>query len=210
MSELCQVYRTATGVRCGGNKLALRSSPQPGNWPRRTDSPGLLCATWATWSTCEPSRSTPTSIPSSRSTTRCSSRAIKSSPSASIRTWGGLDAAGNPSEFFRQAAQRYFEFCTQDPVRFQLLFQRTIPGFEPSPASWQVALDAFEAMRQSFHAAGITAHEAVDLWTALLTGLVDQQISNDPGGARWQRLLDEAVDMYLSHFKIPNRATARK
>ncbi len=123
---------------------------------------------------------------------------------------GGLDAAGNPSEFFRQAAQRYFEFCTQDPVRFQLLFQRTIPGFEPSPASWQVALDAFEAMRQSFHAAGITAHEAVDLWTALLTGLVDQQISNDPGGARWQRLLDEAVDMYLSHFKIPNRATARK
>ncbi len=123
---------------------------------------------------------------------------------------GELDAAGNPSEFFRQAAQRYFEFCTQDPVRFQLLFQRTIPGFEPSPASWQVALDAFEAMRQSFHAAGITTHEAVDLWTALLTGLVDQQISNDPGGARWQRLLDEAVDMYLSHFKIQNRATTRK
>jgi hypothetical protein len=38
-----------------------------------------------------------------------------------------------------------------------------------------------------------------DIWTALMTGLVDQQIANDPGGDRWSRLLDEVVTMFLSH-----------
>ena len=35
--------------------------------------------------------------------------------------------------------------------------------------------------------------------TALVTGLVDQQVSNDPGGDRWIRLIDESIDMFLSH-----------
>ena len=29
----------------------------------------------------------------------------------------------------------FFEFCTCDPARYQLLFQRTLPGFEPSTES---------------------------------------------------------------------------
>jgi hypothetical protein len=44
---------------------------------------------------------------------------------------------------------------------------------------------------------GITDPAAMDLWTAMLTGLTDQQISNDPGGQRWERLIDRAVDMIL-------------
>ena len=35
--------------------------------------------------------------------------------------------------------------------------------------------------------------------TALVTGLVDQQVSNDPGGDRWIRLIDESIDMFLAH-----------
>ncbi len=115
-----------------------------------------------------------------------------------------IDAEADPDRLFRLSAHRFFDFCTADPVRFQLLFQRTIPGFEPSPESWQVAVEAFEAMSRSFHVAGLESAEAVDVWTALLTGLVDQQISNDPGGDRWRRLVDQSVDMYLSHFNIPS------
>lgn len=40
--------------------------------------------------------------------------------------------------------------------------------------------------------------EAVDLWTALMSGLVNQQVSNDPGGQRWKRLVDGTVDMFLT------------
>ncbi len=103
---------------------------------------------------------------------------------------GGLATA-------RRSAHAFFEFCTSDPVRYQLLFQRTIPDFVPSDDSYSVAVSALQAVRDQFVALGITDPEAADLWTAVLTGLTDQQISNDPGGDRWERIVDRAVDMVL-------------
>ena len=97
----------------------------------------------------------------------------------------------------RRTAHRFFEFCTSNPVRYQLLFQRTIPDFVPSAESYTVALETYQATKARMAAIGVTDAEAVDLWTALLTGLTDQQISNDPGGDRWERLIDRAVDMVL-------------
>ena len=38
-------------------------------------------------------------------------------------------------------------FAIEDPVRYQLLYQRTIPGFEPSPESYQLAAEAIERAR---------------------------------------------------------------
>jgi hypothetical protein len=55
---------------------------------------------------------------------------------------------------------------------------------------------------------GVTEARHLDLWTALITGLVDQQVSNDPGGDRWTGLIDESIDMFLAHCQ-PHRA-ARK
>ena len=103
----------------------------------------------------------------------------------------------DPVERARATAHRFFEFCTSDPVRYQLLFQRTIPDFEPSEDSFAVALAAYEMIVDQLGEIGITDPEAIDLWTAMLTGLTDQQISNDPGGDRWQRLIDRAVDSML-------------
>ncbi len=94
-------------------------------------------------------------------------------------------------------SHRFFEFCTSDPVRYQLLFQRTIPDFVPSEESYAVAVDALEALANHLADIGVTGDESVDLWTAVLTGLTDQQISNDPGGDRWERIVDRAVLMLL-------------
>jgi hypothetical protein len=47
----------------------------------------------------------------------------------------------------------------------------------------------------------------LDMITAVLTGLVDQQISNGPGGERWVGLADEAADMLLAHL-TPKRRPA--
>jgi AcrR family transcriptional regulator len=107
------------------------------------------------------------------------------------------DAADAARATARLVAHRFFEFCTSDPVRYQLLFQRTIPDFVPSADTYAVALDAYEAMRAQMAAFGVREPEAIDLWTATLTGLTDQQISNDPGGKRWERIIDRAVDMVL-------------
>lgn len=96
-----------------------------------------------------------------------------------------------------RGSHRFFDFCTSDPVRYQLLFQRTIPDFVPSEESYAVAVQALEALAGQLAAFGVTDPEAVDLWTAVLTGLTDQQISNDPGGDRWKRIVDRAVLMLL-------------
>ena len=94
-------------------------------------------------------------------------------------------------------SHRFFDFCTSDPVRYQLLFQRTIPDFVPSEESYAVAVDALQELTEQLAALGVAGDEAVDLWTAVLTGLTDQQISNDPGGDRWGRIVDRAVLMLL-------------
>ena len=108
----------------------------------------------------------------------------------------------DPVAAAKLAARLFVEFCASDPTRYQLLFQRTIPGFEPSPESYAVAIDVYEGARQRFAAVGVHDEATLDLWTAMLTGLADQQISNDPGGDRWLRLTDRAVDVLLADVRI--------
>jgi AcrR family transcriptional regulator len=110
---------------------------------------------------------------------------------------GGPD--DDPYEALRQGAHTIVAFCTADPARYQLLFQRTIPGFAPSPESYALALEFLEGGRSILARCGITDQAGLDLYTALITGITDQQISNDPGGSRWSGLVDAAIDMYLDH-----------
>lgn len=108
-------------------------------------------------------------------------------------------------------ARAFFEFCTADPVRHQLMFQRTLPGFEPSPESYALAVEQIERLSQGLRSIGITDPKHLDLWTAVITGLVDQQLANDPGGDRWERLLDEAVALLCDHCgATPTEPTRRK
>ena len=53
----------------------------------------------------------------------------------------------DPREILVAGARRFSRFCTSDPARYQLLFQRTIPGFEPSPDSYEPAVRALDARR---------------------------------------------------------------
>ena len=104
---------------------------------------------------------------------------------------------------FRAGARAFFDFCTSEPTRYQLMFQRVLPDFEPSADSYALAVDHLERLGRQMAAVGITDERHRDLWTAVLTGLTDQQISNDPGGDRWERLLDEAVDLFCDHAGVP-------
>jgi len=100
------------------------------------------------------------------------------------------------------STHRFFEFCSNDPPRYQLLFQRTLPGFEPSAPSYEPAVRALAKAGEMLAACGVTDARHLDLWTGLIRGLVDQQLSNDPGGDRWERLLGECVDMFLAHCAL--------
>jgi AcrR family transcriptional regulator len=114
----------------------------------------------------------------------------------------------DPRDLLVARMRRFSEFCISDPARYQLLFQRTLPGFEPSPESYAPAVRALDSARELLALNGITEPRHLDLGTALMTGLVDQQVSNDPGGDRWTRLIDESIDMFLAHCQ-PRRASRK-
>jgi hypothetical protein len=114
----------------------------------------------------------------------------------------------DPRELLVAIANRFSLFCTSSPTRYQLLFQRTFPDFEPSPESFAPAVRALAGVRELLVLNGITEERHSDIWTALIIGLVDQQISNDPGGDRWTRLIDESVNMFIAHCQ-PNRGSRK-
>ena len=99
-------------------------------------------------------------------------------------------------------ARAFFDFSVSDLARFQLMNQRTIPGFEPSPEAYAPALLTLASLRDRLARHAITVQEDIDLYVALVGGLADAQLANDPGGDRWARLLDRAIDMYLHDLGI--------
>jgi AcrR family transcriptional regulator len=101
----------------------------------------------------------------------------------------------------------FFDFAVADPVRYQLMNQRTIPGFEPSPDSYAPAVRVLEAAYVVAAERGVTDPDDVAILLALLGGLIDQQIANDPGGDRSSRLLPRAVDMWCDGLGIPSGTT---
>jgi AcrR family transcriptional regulator len=96
----------------------------------------------------------------------------------------------------------FVRFCTSDPIRYQLLFQRTIPDFVPSEQSYAVAQEAYDLSLGPLRELGLDGSQ-LDLCTAVMAGIVAQQISNDPGGDRWVRLTSQATRMLL-HELVPD------
>jgi AcrR family transcriptional regulator len=111
----------------------------------------------------------------------------------------GVEISDDPHEALRTTARLFVTFAAEDQARYELLFLRTIPDFEPSPESYAVALEVFSKGRSVLSAAGLGDEADFDLWTALVAGLASQQLANDPGGDRYIRLIDDAVAMFAEH-----------
>jgi AcrR family transcriptional regulator len=105
---------------------------------------------------------------------------------------------GDPSQTLTEFVRMLVQFSSEDVVRHQLLFQRTLPGFEPSAASYALALEFYDLARRRLAAVGVTDQGDIDLFSALVNGLAHQQVANDPGGDRWSLLAERAVRMFLT------------
>jgi len=122
---------------------------------------------------------------------------------------GQLAAAEIPDEprgALRAVAQLFVDFAVQDQARYQLLFLRTIPGFQPSPESYAIAVEVLASARTTLARAGLRDDADFDLWTAVVAGLASQQLANDPGGDRYIRLINDAVTMFADHLFGPSRS----
>lgn len=101
--------------------------------------------------------------------------------------------------------ETFFDFSVADLARYQLMNQRSVPGFVPSKENYAPAIEVFERLRAELATFGIRDEADIDLFTALSGGLVDQQLANDPGGTRWRGQLPRAIDMYVKEVKPRRR-----
>ncbi|HVA07969.1 MAG TPA: TetR/AcrR family transcriptional regulator [Acidimicrobiales bacterium] len=110
-----------------------------------------------------------------------------------------LEVSDDPRRALCAIANLFVKFAAEDQARYELLFLRTIPDFEPSPESYAVAIEVFNRGRSILAKAGLRKAADFDLWTALVSGLSSQQLANDPGGDRYIKLIDNAVAMFAEH-----------
>ena len=108
-----------------------------------------------------------------------------------------------PRAAMRRMARLFFDFAIINPARHQLMNQRTIPGFEPSPESYAPAVRVLELGKQVFSDLGLTDPSDFDIGGALIAGMINQQLANDPGGTRWSVLLDRAIDILADGMGLP-------
>jgi AcrR family transcriptional regulator len=111
-----------------------------------------------------------------------------------------LDAVSLPREP-RAALKKYLStlvaFALEDPARSELLFQRHIPGFTPSPESYALAEAVLGRGVTLMQDAGVRNQGDIDCIVAVTAGLLDAQMANDPGGTRWSRHLNRLVDLLI-------------
>jgi AcrR family transcriptional regulator len=112
----------------------------------------------------------------------------------------GVTPAGTAREQLLGLSRVVLDFVVESPPRQQLLFQRTIPGFEPSPSSYALATRLVDRTRALLSALGRGSEAHLDVYTALVAGLGSQQAANEPAGERWTRHLEALLDLILDHF----------
>lgn len=123
------------------------------------------------------------------------------------------DVPVEPRAALHRVARVFFDFAVADLARHQLMNQRTIPGFEPTPESYAPAVRVLDQGVAFLASLGVTDRADVDIWVSLLSGLIDQQLANDPGGDRFARLLERATDMFadaVGMSPLPEKSPTRR
>lgn len=110
----------------------------------------------------------------------------------------------------RAGAAASVRWAVEHPALAQLLHWRPVPGFKPSPATFAPAVQDISDVRAEFAhsvrlgqlAPSADSDDAVRMFTVLLSGLISQQLANQPGATYadgiFSRLTDEAIEMFLS------------
>lgn len=108
-----------------------------------------------------------------------------------------IDLPSDPRAALKMCLATFADFAVADPARHSLLFGRVIPGFEPSPESYAIAVEALGSVVAVMNAAGVVDPGDIDCLVAMTAGLIEAQLSNEPGGDRWLRHLNRMTDVLV-------------
>jgi len=109
----------------------------------------------------------------------------------------GLD----PVNALAQVIAEWIRFCQESVARYQIMFTKAIPGWEPSADAYSTSTRDYARMLDALGPLGIADKDDIDLYTAVAAGLAAQQLANDLEGDRWIRLAPVAAQMLYDNIK---------
>src|SRR5215216_1494488 len=97
-----------------------------------------------------------------------------------------------------RAPSLYTHFASKNAI-YDAMFGQAWSDYE------QIALTELAELPQSPRAAiRRVARVFFDFATAIIGGLINQQLANDPGGTRWSVLLDRTIDVWADGLGLPS------
>jgi AcrR family transcriptional regulator len=109
-------------------------------------------------------------------------------------------------------AQHFTRWAVEHRAYAQLMFWRPVPGYEPSAAAFAPAMEMARRTTQLFaelQRRGVVRADADSIemstaWTALISGVISQHLSNEPNQTfdrgRFTALLPAFTSMFLAHY----------
>jgi AcrR family transcriptional regulator len=116
-------------------------------------------------------------------------------------------------EMIRGASRAIVRWCVENPALAQLLYWRVVPGFEPSPDTFAASHEQMAAMREALAETvrcgqlipQAATDEAARLLTVVISGLITQQMANQPAATFetgiFTALTDQALNMFFTTYK---------
>src|SRR5689334_9790615 len=115
----------------------------------------------------------------------------------------------------RAAGRALVRWAVENPALAQLLYWRPVPGFAPTPETFAPSVALMDQLRAAFAAAvqagelhpNAASAEAPRLFTVVLSGLISQQMANEPAAdydaGMFTSLTDAALDMFFARYELP-------
>lgn len=123
-----------------------------------------------------------------------------------------------PWDFLRAVFEAYLDFADDHPEMYQLVHERHVPGFVPSPESLEESVRLTQAgaetlaawMDRGALAPGMEAGQAFDLVIAVMHGLTGGHVANEPGNrdpeSRFRRLVPAAIRLFQAAWSPADMA----
>jgi AcrR family transcriptional regulator len=115
----------------------------------------------------------------------------------------------------RAAARALVRWAVENPALAQLLYWRAVPGFAPTAGTFAASERQMDALRAAFAAAvragdlhpDAASKDTSRLFTIVLSGIISQQMANEPGAdydtGMFTRLTEAALDMFFAQYAPP-------
>ena len=127
-----------------------------------------------------------------------------------------LEHADDPVAAFKEGMRRYRRLALEHPRTYEVMFLKSVPGFEPSEASMEVASASFDGLARKIRRAvdagafapGDERELAQVVWAAC-HGVVALEIAGICMVDDLGRTYDQLLDTLVVGFSAPGRAGSR-